>query len=219
MTIVDKVYKSLEDDILNLVLRPGQIITENEISSKYDISRTPCRDVFQRLKSKGLIDNIPYKGNHISLLDLENIKQMIYMRMAIEIAVIKDAILNKSEKLIIDLEHNLKLQELLLKSEFTTSDFYKLDSEFHKICFEFTNNMFIWNHLQEPQVNYRRFRMLDIVAVKDYEAIYEDHIKLFQIIKNEDLDLLEKTMRNHLDGGVQRLKDRINGDFSIYFKN
>ena len=217
MTIVDKVYQSLKNDILNLEMIPGKIITEQEISSKYDISRTPCRDVFQRLRSKGLIDNTPYKGNHVSLLNLENIKQMIYMRIAIEVMVIKDAIINKSEKIILHLEHNLKLQELLLKSEFVATDFYKLDIEFHKIWFEFTNNMFIWSHLQESQINYRRFKMLDIVVIKDFEAIYEDHKKLFQIIKNEDIDLLEETMKKHLNSGIKRLKDKIDNEFAIYF--
>lgn len=216
-TIVEEVYLDLENKILNFTYEPGRTITEQEISKEYNISRTPCRDVFQKLKMSGLVKSVPFKSNHVALLDLDLIRQNIYMRTAIEFMVIKDTIRSLDEKIIADLEYNLKLQEILLKSNFLPNEFYKLDCEFHKIWFKHTDNLLIWDQIQKSQVHYNRFRMLDIVAIKDFEAIYEDHKLLVEIIKEKNYEELENRIRKHLNSGITRLKDKINEEFSKYF--
>lgn len=216
-TNTEKIYRELEKEILNLEYKPGQVITEHEISNKYKISRTPCRDILQKLKMSGLIESIPFKSNYVALLDLDIINQSIYMRMAIETMIVKDTMKNLNEKLIAELDYNLKLQELLLKSDFTTEEFYELDCEFHKIMYRATGNLFIWEQIQKAQVHYHRFRMLDIVAVKNFEAIFQDHKKLLETIKFRKFEELEKIIDTHIYSGIRRLKDKINTEFSDYF--
>ncbi len=218
-TIVEEVYQDLKYKILNFEYKPGEAITEQEISSKYSISRTPCRDVFQKLKMGGLVTSVPFKSNYISFLDLDIIRQSIYMRIAIEHKVIKDTMDKLDDKVIADLDYNLRLQELLLTSDFDPSKFYDLDSKLHKIWFSFTKNDFIWEQIQKSQVHYTRFRMLDIVAVKDFKALYEDHKKLIKVIKSKDYSGLEKIITDHLNSGIRRLEDKIKDEFSEYFIN
>ncbi len=218
LTNTELIYLDLKKSILNLVYKPGEIITEQEISNKYNISRTPCRDILQKLKMCGLISCIPFKSNYVSLLDLNIIKQSIYMRIAIETMILRDTIKKSDEKLIAELEHNLKLQELLLKSDFEVEDFYKLDCSFHKLWFNITDNLFIWEQIEKAQTDYRRFRMLDIVEVKNFNAIYEDHKIIFEVIKNKDFDSIEKIITSHLNSGINRLKNLIDKDLVKYFK-
>ncbi|MBS4535625.1 GntR family transcriptional regulator [Clostridium sp. D2Q-14] len=216
-TIAEDVYRSLKKDILNLIIKPGQIITEQYICEKYNISRTPSRDVLKRLKNAGLVFTIPYKANYVTLLNMDNIRQFIYMRIAIETKIIKDVIENLDEELILELDNNLKLQENLLKSDFTAEEFYKIDAEFHKILFEANKKLIIWEQIQKLQVHYTRFRMLDIVAIKNFQAIYEDHKKLVEIIKNRKIDEVDVLVREHLNSGIKRLGDKIYTEFSHYF--
>lgn len=216
-TISEDVYKSLEKDILNLKIKPGQILTEQEICEKYNISRTPSRDVLQRLKNAGLVFTIPYKANYVSLLDMDSIRQFIYMRIAIETAVIKDVIKILDDKLIAELEEKLKQQETLLQTDFTAEEFYKIDGGFHKVWFNATDKLIVWDQIQKLQVHYTRFRMLDIVAVKNFQAIYEDHKKLVDIIKSKNNDEVEVFVREHLNSGIVRLGDKIYTEFADYF--
>ena len=48
----DDIYHALKDDILNLRLKPGQMISENEIANSYHVSRTPVKTAFLRLKGE-----------------------------------------------------------------------------------------------------------------------------------------------------------------------
>ena len=45
----DYVFESLKKDILNLTLKPGQPISENEICTRFDVSRTPVREAYNPL--------------------------------------------------------------------------------------------------------------------------------------------------------------------------
>ena len=76
----DYVFESLKKDILNLTLKPGQPISENEICTRFDVSRTPVREALRRLQEQGFVHTIPYSGTYVTRLNLEDIRQMIYMQ-------------------------------------------------------------------------------------------------------------------------------------------
>ncbi len=216
-TIGDDVYENMKRDILVLEIKPGTIITEQFICEKYDISRTPSRDVIQRLRNEGLIHSIPYKASYVTLLDMDSIKQLIYMRIAIEAKVIKDAIEKKDDLFIRKLEQSLKRQEDLLSSNFTPEEFYEMDSEFHRNWFVQTDKLIVWEEIQKLLVHYTRFRMLDIVMVKNFLAIFEEHIELVRIIKESRFDEVDAMITKHLYGGMERLGDKISGEYADYF--
>ena len=86
----EMVYQVLKKEILDLELKPGQLIRENEICERFSVSRTPVRDALRLLQEQGFVKTVPYKGIFVTLLNLSNIKQMIYMRVAVETMVLRD---------------------------------------------------------------------------------------------------------------------------------
>ncbi|MGL5191467.1 MAG: GntR family transcriptional regulator, partial [Cetobacterium sp.] len=58
----ENIYEELKEKIMNLEYKPGQVITEQEISTKYGVSRTPSRDILSKLNSAGLIESVPFKS-------------------------------------------------------------------------------------------------------------------------------------------------------------
>ncbi len=214
----ENIYEDLKEKIMNLEYKPGQIITEQEISKTYGVSRTPSRDILRKLNSIGLVESEPFKSSYVSLLDMDIIRQSIYMRVVLEKQIIKDAIEMMNDKFIAEMEYNLKLQELLLKREFETKEFYDLDCQLHKLWYELTKNIFIWEQLEKAQIHYKRFKMLDILEVKNFKAIYEDHKKLVDAIKDKNVEKVEEIIKEHLYSGIKRLQELIQGEFSQYFK-
>ena len=216
-TMGDDAYELMKKDILTLEIKPGTMITEQVICDKYNISRTPSRHVLQRLRDEGLIYSIPYKASYVTLLDFDSIKQLIYMRIAIESRVIKDAMRSKSDDLLYRLDKSLKKQQKLLQGEFTPDEFYVLDSEFHESWFTETDKHIVWEEIQKMLVQYTRFRMLDIVVVKNFHAIYEEHKMLVELIREDRFDEVDGMITKHLNGGIERLGDKIFGEYADYF--
>ena len=139
------------------------------------------------------------------------------MRIAIETKVIKDAIIMKDDELIKALEEGLRKQEELLETDFTPEEFYKMDGEFHRNWFMHTEKLIVWEEIQKLLVHYTRFRMLDIVMVKNFRAIFEEHKELVRIIKEANFDEVEPMLTKHLYGGIERLGDKISGEYAEFF--
>ncbi len=214
----DEIYLALKEDIINLRLAPGQLISENEISKKYNVSRTPVKTAFLKLKSERFIEIVPQKGTYVTLLDMELIKQIIYMRTVLESTVINEIIGDITEETILKLAENLKEQEEIIgKNEVNPSYFYKKDGQFHAFLFDFAGKIRLWEIIQEFQVYYTRFRMLDIVALNCFDVLYKEHCELFDIIKNGKKDKVDEMINRHLYGNINRLGERIYNDLKDYF--
>lgn len=59
----DYVFDMLKQEILSLELKPGQAISENEICSRFDVSRTPVREALRRLQEQGFGEYDSVFGN------------------------------------------------------------------------------------------------------------------------------------------------------------
>ena len=84
----DLAYHSLKERVLTLDLKPGSALDEMALSTKYDLSRTPMREVFQRLAGAGYVSIESNRGASVSSMDLETMRgffqtaPMIYAAVA-----------------------------------------------------------------------------------------------------------------------------------------
>lgn len=213
------IYEILEAEILHLNIKPGQQLSETDVCKRFGVSRTPVRMAFQRLKDAGLLSIVPYKNTTASLLNFKQVEESIYMRIAVESMVIKDMIRLMDPLTEEKIRHMLRRQEILISGEFTPDEFYRNDSALHQIWFRFMDKEGLWKMIQRLQVNYTRFRMLDIVAVQNFQELYDEHVELFEIIRQKDVAAVEPFMRKHLNGGIKRLGGRIETEFYAYFSD
>lgn len=213
------VFHTLRHEIINLTIPPGTPISENEVCDRFAVSRTPVRTAFQRLKDAKLINIIPYKGTHVSRINLDHIKQTIYMRIAVESKVLRDFIDIYEPLTLEKIRYSIRKQIVLLDTEFVPEQFYREDSLFHRIWFKATGKELLWRKIQHSQVHYTRFRMLDIIKTQNFEAIEREHEKLFGIIEKNKKDEVEPFITKHLHGGIDRLGSRIFKEFSEYFED
>ncbi|MCH1960595.1 GntR family transcriptional regulator [Romboutsia hominis] len=73
-------YRILKDNIMSLELKPGELLSESDLSEKLNISRTPIREVLMKLKNEHLIEVKPQSGTYVSLMDSKIIDEAIFMR-------------------------------------------------------------------------------------------------------------------------------------------
>jgi DNA-binding GntR family transcriptional regulator len=213
----ETIYETLREELLGLAIKPGQPLPENEVCARFGVSRTPVRTAFQRLQADGLLTIEPYKSTYASLLDFEDIEQRIYLRVAVESAVLRDALPDLDMLTMEKIRYNLRRQAVLLSGTIEPQDFYRIDSSLHAIWFHFLRKDSLWQMIQQFEVNYTRFRMLDIVAVQNFSAIYEEHLRLFEAIEARDFTKLQPVLHAHLYGGVNRLRASIETEFAAYF--
>ena len=61
-TLTEQAYRLIEEQIVTLNLKPGDVLSEQLLSATLKIGRTPIREALQRLAREGLVTILPRKG-------------------------------------------------------------------------------------------------------------------------------------------------------------
>jgi len=81
-------YQDLKQRVLTLSLSPGSALDEVALCEQYGLSRTPLREVFQRLAGEGYLSLTSHRGASVSSMDLSTMRNffqsapMIYAAIA-----------------------------------------------------------------------------------------------------------------------------------------
>ena len=162
-------YRVLKGNIMSLELKPGELLSESDLSEKLKISRTPIREVIMKLKNEHLIEVKPQAGTYVSLIDKEIIDEAIFMRKLLEKGVLREACNEFSEEMFMELEKNLFAQKLVLNKDGKENEFHNLDKEFHKLIFIGCHKINIWESIMKISTHYNRMRLLS--ERKTYKAL------------------------------------------------
>ena len=78
------IYQTVRDRILHLEYRPGQILNEKVLAEEFGISRSPVKDVFNRLEWEQLVRVIPRTGSMVTEIEFSRIMNVFQVRFEVE---------------------------------------------------------------------------------------------------------------------------------------
>ena len=202
-----------------LKLKPGKLISENSLCTKYNVSRTPVRSVLSRLAGSGLVDIVPKSGSRVSMINMEIVKQIIYERFALECMVMKDYIavategdIKKLEKTVTQLTKSYENTKSLKPDKFKA-----IDLSMHELWYKKTGHTYLWEQIRKSDSNYTRFCMLDMLECENYEHVILEHRQMYEVIKNRDTSKIEEIVKKHLYGGIERINAAFSNKFDEMF--
>ena len=77
-------YQVLRDEILRGTLKPGDRLRLADLNDRYRLGLTPIREALMRLASEGLVSWQSYRGASVAGIDIEEFRDMVRARRAIE---------------------------------------------------------------------------------------------------------------------------------------
>ena len=80
----ENVYISLSEAIVEGKLHPGEKLREAQIAKALDVSRTPVREAFVRLKQQRLLNNDASGAYFVAVWDNETLWEIATLRAALE---------------------------------------------------------------------------------------------------------------------------------------
>ena len=208
-------YRVLLYNIVTLELKPDDIISEKNIASSIGISRTPIREAMMELSSNGLVNVIPQKGSYVAKFNFNIIDEARFLRLTVELAILKIICKEISDKYILELKNNLMHQRLSIKHD-DVSELIKLDNEFHKILFEAANKQWSYSIVNTHMIYFDRYRYLIQKNNSHRENIVFDHENLLESIIQHDFDSAKDIISQHLGSNPDE-KDFILNLYPEYF--
>ena len=204
-----QVFKAIEDAVLNGEYNDGDGLNELKISEELGVSRTPVREALMQLELEGLVKNIPNKGAVVIGITEKDIEDIYAVRIRIEGLAARLCAEKISED---DLKHFQKivdLQEFYL-AKHDTGQIWSLDSDFHKIIYNASQNRPLKFMLSNFHNYIKRARDISVHADGRAEKTVSEHKAILEAVKKRDGELAELLMARHITNAKNNLIKQIN---------
>ncbi len=208
-SISDQLYERFRQMIIALELRPGEAISEPDISQRAGVSRTPVREALLRLAQEGLIVVIPQFGTFVSSIDVDAVRQVQFLRENLEVAV--GVRLCGMDRVDLSAARQLIPQQRLIADSEGYTAFIPLDDRFHEILFEAAGVDQIWTVIQAKKAHLDRIRMLHAPQPGKLGEVIAQHMAMLDAIEARDAARAEEVIRRHTSGVLQYLDQLRNG--------
>ena len=189
-------YRVLKENIVNMELEPGRLLSENEIGQQLGVSRAPIREAFSQLASQKLVEIQPQRGTFVTLIDYEYVEEVRFLRSVVEKEIAGMACGCLTEEYEDQLEENLVLQDFCLRKK-NFQRFLKLDKSFHKLLFDCCGKQVIYDLIEQVIPAFDRQRKLSFEELNPRQ-IYMDHCEILQAIQAKDKEKAVSLAAEHL---------------------
>jgi len=84
---IERIYQNLRREICLLDLPPGLVLREQDLADRFNVSRTPIRNVLGRLTADGLVESRQGVGTTVTTLDTRDVLDIYFVRATLSEAI------------------------------------------------------------------------------------------------------------------------------------
>ncbi len=190
-------YNDLKKKIITEEIPPGTWLVERDLSIKYNISRTPVREVLRRLVSDGLMEMIHGKGYSVVVLSLERIVEIFQAREAVEGKAAYLSCIKGSEEFFNRI-HELRKKLELLDHTVDTAAVVDLGQQLHDTIVEACNNSFLIEFYNKLKNFSHLIRNIAKSSIAFEEKSKKSHLILIRFLEQRDAEKSEACLHSHL---------------------
>ena len=198
-SLVKQVYNILWGLIINISLKPGQAMSEKEISDALKASKTPVREAIIKLEETGLVHIVPKSGTYVSPISLDRYIEACFARLQLEVGAVRRAAERSNDlKSVLNLETTLTRQVKALADK-DYDEFFKYDEALHQSFFDMAGVPGVWQVVKKTQSDVYRIRHLKrIHNIRRGSQVIEEHKAIVSAIRDGNADLAEKALIAHI---------------------
>lgn len=197
ISLSDKVFEQLENEILTGELAPGTALSENKVSARLGVSRTPVREALQRLVQEGLARNETGRGTVVLGVTEQDLLDVYEIRIRIEGLAARYAAQGITDEQIAQLRELVELQEFYA-AKGDSERMRDLDSRFHAMIYRFCTSRILTDTLTSLHHRIERFRRLSMEAPERAERMTAEHRSILEALAAHDAGNAEKLLIEHI---------------------
>lgn len=193
----ENVYKELKLKIFNEEIPPGTWLIERELCEKYNLSRTPVREILRILVSDGLITLEPTKGYSVRKLGFEEIVEIFHAREGVEGMAARLSCLRGDQDFLSKIE---KIKNQLERIDIDKDTYRGMETghRLHNTIIKAAGNKILYGFYEKLNNLAALTRNLTVRSVEIERNSRNDHIAIAQAILEKDEEKCEHAMRKHI---------------------
>lgn len=202
--------------ILTLDIQPGSTLDETLLSEEYGLSRTPLREVFQKLAGDGYLAQIENRGTKVSSMDLVSMRDFFQSAPMIYAAVARLAAENASRQQIGELK---QVQSLFRRAgeESEAQEMAMQNHQFHRIIGEMAGNPYLTPSLNRLLIDHTRMSQMFYKPINSKERLLvweacDQHDGMIEAIVNNDPGTIVNLTIEHWELSRDRIEKFVRPD-------
>ncbi|MCC6890316.1 MAG: GntR family transcriptional regulator [Hyphomicrobiales bacterium] len=203
-------YEKIKHEIITLRFRPGEYLNEAQVSKVLKIGRTPVHQALNRLMLEGMVEVIPRKGVIVKSVSLNDLLEMIDVRLINETYCARLAAARAGEADIAEMERILNESEQP-SSEGDTDRQMMLDRDFHNVLSRAAGNSVLADFVRTLHDLSLRFWFISLRDPAHHGAVKEQHRAILDAIKRSAPDAASNAVRAHIESFRANIMQHIAG--------
>lgn len=205
LTLRERVYDHLRDEILEGILAPGTELAEVALSEQLGVSRGPLREAIGRLAAEGLVTVRPRRGAVVRSLSEEEFLEFYQVREAIEGMAVKLAVPRLTDEDFETLEAlNREMDEHGARNE--VEAFFEANVAFHGRLLEASGNAKLQEVYRQLLDQIGRYRMRSLTLRGNLRRSVTEHAAILRAAKRGDAERAAQLMADHIRVPQRRLR-------------
>ena len=195
----DEVYEQLKRDVAEFKLVPGDRFTENELSERLGVSRTPVRQALFRLQQERHVEVLFRSGWRVLPFDFDQFEQLYDLRMVLETTAVQ-RLCSDGERVNAEMLAQLIAIWLVPVAE-RSADMVQVaawDEAFHCALVAAAGNAEMARVHRDVTDRIRIIRRLDFTKQARIDATYEEHAKILKAVQRKRGDQAAMLLRAHI---------------------
>lgn len=194
---VDRIYEQLKQMAMNYKFRPGEPLNEVELAASFEVSRTPLREVLNRLVAEGLLDFVPRKGFSCKPLDTKRVFDLYEIRCGLEMMSARLATERATDE---ELQNLLQFWKQTAKSfcDLTPLECARCDEQFHEQLAQLSRNTELLHTLQNINARAHYLRLISMEQELYRRNTSAEHYLILQAICDRNPEAAATCMSAHV---------------------
>lgn len=203
----DEIHETIRDRICLLEYAPGSMLREAALAAEFGVSRTPIREVMQRLAQEGLVESRNGVGTLVRPLNFEEIEDIYEMRLRIA------PLMGELSPRPVLASHIARTEALLgraraVATDFDLREYWNINHDLHFIVGELIGNAALaemWDrfYFQAARMWYDLVRSLGPEVARSLVREIEDTL---EALRAHDVAAVGFIQRGYIAYGLRQLR-------------
>ncbi|MGN1282501.1 MAG: GntR family transcriptional regulator [Limosilactobacillus sp.] len=193
MTRKEEAYNYIYREVILNHFRPNEVISENQITDKLNMSRTPVREAMKQLEADGLIV-MHGRENIVAPLTSNDVQEVYELRSLLEEYALKKSINTIPEEALDQISR--RFDKAFADEDW--DEYLTVDTAFHELITNVEGHYRLHQFLNILKAQTARTRYVSSHNPTRMSRSLEEHREIIKWIKKRNIDEAEKALAYHL---------------------
>ena len=210
-SLVEQIVQGLENKILEGTIKPGERIIEGTLCKTLGVSRSPVREAFRILESKGFVRSEPRKGISVAEITPQEAEDIYLIRANLESLAISLVVKKQNPEVLKRLkELHRQMMEVAGKENVTA--YFNLNLKFHETLIHACKNKRLIELINNFDKQSRRYRLEAASTPGWMNSSVKIHKSIIKSFESGDAEEAERIRKETILNQINRFSKKFRSE-------